>query len=95
VRALKATRYGAALADEISGLLVTLAGHHADINQLQCLVAAAGMTGQLQHRPQMRAEELELGALQAVDDPRQRELMLESLHRAGDHSIDQGGDDDA
>ena len=71
-----------------SAVLVEMAGLHADLNRLQSLVAAAGMVGTLQAKPTVKAEELELHPAHAGHDERQRELMLASLHRCGDHTQD-------
>lgn len=73
---------------DVAGVLVEMAGLHADLNRLQSLVAAADMVGVMQPRPAVKAEELELHPGHAAHDEHQRELMLASLHRCGDHTLD-------
>lgn len=72
---------------------------HAEITQMKAVLAAARMTGQAVHVATVAVEELELhprnlpGPVCSPDVPqprtwREREKLLQSLHRAGDHTLD-------
>jgi hypothetical protein len=84
---VRAVRSEAPEAD-VSRVLVELAGMHADLNKLQSLLAAAEMVGVMQPKPTLQAHKLELHPGHADHDAREREAMLRSLHRCGDHTLD-------
>lgn len=70
---------------EIASATVMIASVRAECNAIKSEIAAARMTGQTPKA--MKAEDMELHPAQL---PRQveRERLLESLHRAGDHTLD-------
>lgn len=61
----------------------------AELNALDTSIAAGRMTGQVITEP--RAQSLELHPVRQLGD-REQQLMLRSLHRAGDHSLDGEGE---
>ncbi len=73
---------------DVAGALVEMAGLHASINKLQSVLAAAEMVGVMQSRPVTQAQDLELHPAHVEHEAEERERMLRSLHRCGDHTLD-------
>lgn len=92
VRKLKTT----APAVILNELLLQLCVFASETNQLKALLGALRMTGELEQRPlPVTAESLELSqcvrrGTEATPGGQEcpRSLLLASLHRAGDHSLD-------
>jgi len=70
----------------IGEMRAVLCGLSATANRIKAYVAAARMVGMVESLS-VDAESLELHPVNRPD-PRQRELMLATLHRAGDHTQD-------
>lgn len=96
VQAIRAAHPSQAVLDETAGIVIVIAALGAESARMRALLAAARSTGQMEHQT-VAVETLELHpvnvARRGVDElrsggDREHELMLESLHRAGDHTLD-------
>lgn len=74
----------------VGEMRAVLCGLSATGNRIKAYVAAARMVGMIEPAD-VSAEVLELHPVNRPD-PRQRELMLASLHTAGDHTLDEEGE---
>lgn len=62
---------------------------HSECTQVETLIGSGRMCGEL--AVELTATDLELHPANQADP--EREKFLKSLHRAGDHTLDQGGSD--
>jgi hypothetical protein len=75
---------------ELTGASLRLGVISAECTRIQSDMAAARMTGQAEWKS-VPAEDLELHPVNLRPEP-QEELMLASLHRVGDHTLDREED---
>lgn len=74
-------------------LMLELCVFASETNQLKALLGALRMTGELEQRPPpVTAESLELFQDARSMEPGTREQFIKSLHRCGDHSLDEEPD---
>lgn len=95
VQAIRAAHPSQAVLDETAGVVLVIAALGAESARMRALLAAARSTGQMEQQTvavetlELHPVNIETRRLGDGETRREHELMIETLHRAGDHTLDE------